>query len=492
MPSWNKGQQEVLDSLNQDSSILVSAAAGSGKTAVLVERIVRTISEGKADIDEILVVTFTRAAAAQMKDKIIRSLENMTSDDLIKMADKYLDVNKTSTVVMHPESANKESIEKNYKNISFTGNLTKEAINLSDVKEYSFNNNYRLITNNSKTDNCNLILELKTDADFKPEPAASIILSELLNNGNKEKTKEESAQDLLQDGIENDFSASQKTITIHSNFNAENLNKSITSIKDTLYNPRFNVEDFEKAKSKIKNDILLEEKSAYDKLNSEMYKGLQKGYTKEDILNSLEKLTLDDVKLLYNDLLNHSKGVFVISAPFKDNKNLQNDAFKSISKFKPVKCFDNNYKPELYKPVEKTKVLTDTNNKNQAEILMAYKFKVNQNIKDNVAIRLLNTILGGNASSRLFMDLREKEKLAYAVTSGLNLSDMKSGILTCSILTTTDSNGIKQYDNVQKSINGFNRQIRELIAGNFTEQDLENAKRSMKANLLNQVILHYI
>ena len=53
-------------------NILVSAAAGSGKTAVLVERIVRMISEGDdpADIDRLLVVTFTKAAAAQMRERI--------------------------------------------------------------------------------------------------------------------------------------------------------------------------------------------------------------------------------------------------------------------------------------------------------------------------------------------------------------------------------------------------------------------------------------
>ena len=80
MPKWNKGQQEVLDSIHDNSNILVSAAAGSGKTAVLVERIIRTVLEGRASIDEILVVTFTRAAASQMRAKIISALEKAVSD----------------------------------------------------------------------------------------------------------------------------------------------------------------------------------------------------------------------------------------------------------------------------------------------------------------------------------------------------------------------------------------------------------------------------
>jgi len=75
MTGWNENQQEVLDSAAKDENVLVSAAAGSGKTAVMVERIVNTIAEGKAGIDEILVVTFTKAAAAQMKAKIRKNIE---------------------------------------------------------------------------------------------------------------------------------------------------------------------------------------------------------------------------------------------------------------------------------------------------------------------------------------------------------------------------------------------------------------------------------
>ena len=57
-------------------NILVSAAAGSGKTAVLVERIIRLISEGEhpVDIDRLLVVTFTNAAAAEMRERIIAAI----------------------------------------------------------------------------------------------------------------------------------------------------------------------------------------------------------------------------------------------------------------------------------------------------------------------------------------------------------------------------------------------------------------------------------
>ncbi len=67
-------QQKVIDL--HDRNILVSAAAGSGKTAVLVERIIQMISneEKKVDIDRLLVVTFTNAAAAEMRERISRAI----------------------------------------------------------------------------------------------------------------------------------------------------------------------------------------------------------------------------------------------------------------------------------------------------------------------------------------------------------------------------------------------------------------------------------
>lgn len=75
MAKWNREQQQVIDS--RHANILVSAAAGSGKTAVLVERILKMVTDEDmpCDIDEFLVVTFTNAAAAQMREKISAKLE---------------------------------------------------------------------------------------------------------------------------------------------------------------------------------------------------------------------------------------------------------------------------------------------------------------------------------------------------------------------------------------------------------------------------------
>ena len=74
--SWTPAQLSAIEM--RDKTLLVSAAAGSGKTATLTERIIRRITDEKspADISKMLIVTFTRAAAAELRAKIFTALSN--------------------------------------------------------------------------------------------------------------------------------------------------------------------------------------------------------------------------------------------------------------------------------------------------------------------------------------------------------------------------------------------------------------------------------
>ena len=74
MPEWTKEQKKAIES--RDGTILVSAAAGSGKTAVLVERVIQRLTDKDkpCSADRLLIVTFTRAATKQMRERIYTAL----------------------------------------------------------------------------------------------------------------------------------------------------------------------------------------------------------------------------------------------------------------------------------------------------------------------------------------------------------------------------------------------------------------------------------
>ena len=76
MPNWTKEQS---DAINKDgTNIIVSAGAGSGKTAVLSERVLRKLKEG-VNVNELLILTFTKAAAKEMKERIRKKIKKEPS-----------------------------------------------------------------------------------------------------------------------------------------------------------------------------------------------------------------------------------------------------------------------------------------------------------------------------------------------------------------------------------------------------------------------------
>ena len=80
--NWTKEQSQAI--YEKGSNILVAAAAGSGKTAVLVERIINKIINEKIDIDNLLVVTFTNAAASEMRERILNAIYKIMDDEETK------------------------------------------------------------------------------------------------------------------------------------------------------------------------------------------------------------------------------------------------------------------------------------------------------------------------------------------------------------------------------------------------------------------------
>ena len=98
---WTEEQKQAI--YEKDSNILVAAAAGSGKTAVLVERIINKIVNEEIDIDKILVVTFTNAAASEMRERILDAIykkleENPDSTNLQRQINL---LNKASICTIH-------------------------------------------------------------------------------------------------------------------------------------------------------------------------------------------------------------------------------------------------------------------------------------------------------------------------------------------------------------------------------------------------------
>ncbi len=98
MPQWTQQQQQAIDARN--NTILVSAAAGSGKTAVLIERIVQLIREGWK-VDRMLIVTFTKAAASEMRQRLNKRLTKEAAIGTPGMTEALDDLESTEISTIH-------------------------------------------------------------------------------------------------------------------------------------------------------------------------------------------------------------------------------------------------------------------------------------------------------------------------------------------------------------------------------------------------------
>ena len=460
------------DEMNMVKKKLLNYFSGSFEYSGAVNEMV-----GKAILEDNL-------ASITDFEKIIAQI---TPQDIVNTARKYFNLNKTAITVVHPDTATAETISANHKLVAFTGSKHKTAINMNEVGEFKMPNNFKLVTNNTRTRNSSFIMSFKTEKPVTPQnPATAFVLNELLNQGSKFRQEEQFTDDMNKNDIGITFSVGENFIDCAASSDCNDIPNALMSAKEVLYNPRFDNDVLEEVKTYIKDDIIRAEKRPSDKLDAEIYKGHLAGISNKEILDNIDSVTLDDVKDLYTQIMSQAKGSFVISAPLRQNPALMNTVMSEIGRCPQVKDFNSKLYDD-YKPVEAAKVLTDTHNKNQADILMAYKFKVNGNIKDTVAMELLNTILGGGPSSRLFSDLREKQHLAYSVHSYLdNSHNSKALILSIGTTTENKDTGEISYDNVQKSIEGFKKHVEKLKTEKISQQELESAKLSLKSALLSQ------
>lgn len=147
MPNWTTDQLQAIN--DRKHNLLVSAAAGSGKTAVLVERIIRLITEDLLDIDKLLIVTFTKAAAGEMRDRILEAISKKIEEDTKNkdhLKRQLTLLNKASITTLH--SFCTDIIRKNFHVVGLdhsfrVADVTERSILIQEVLDEVFEQEYQ-------------------------------------------------------------------------------------------------------------------------------------------------------------------------------------------------------------------------------------------------------------------------------------------------------------------------------------------------------------
>ncbi|MBQ2871758.1 insulinase family protein [bacterium] len=412
-------------------------------------------------------------------------LKNITIQDIQEAAQKYLNLNKASISVVNPS---KIALNKN-STVSFGNSnkefVLKEALNTSNITNYRLHNNLEVITNPTQNNSSTFSISLKTPAPAAVKPGVAEILTAMLNRGSATKSKDEFYDEAETKGINIIFKATPSELSSYTDCVAEDTTNALSLTKDVLQNPRLNEDNFNFAKEEIKEIVSKQEKSAKSNAMEDLFQHLPFSASKEKLLESIKDVSLEDVKGLYAYLTQNASAVCTASAAFDKHPELINTFNNSLAEGFPKFQEFNTSLFQSYVPQQKNKIIAQADQRNQADIVKCYKFKTNANISDCAKFKLLNTILGGNPNSRLFNDLREKQKLAYRVRSNVDFFG-NTGIMTLSIKTTTDNplEGNDKLDNVKKSLKGFDVNTQKLQTQKVTDEELESAKLYLKTKIL--------
>ena len=262
----------------------------------------------------------------------------------------------------------------------------------------------------------------------------------------------------------------------------ENLSKECLEIlMDIVFNPYLENGNFkqeyvdgekENLKQIIEGKIDNKTRYAFDRCIEEMYKNEPYGLYKYGYIEDLNKI---DSKNLYEYYLEFIKNVKIdifvsgelddkIDDEIKDNIIIKNLNERNAQ-------YNINKENEIKQKVNEPKVITESMQIAQGKLILGLDVLENKK-ESKYATSVYNVILGGSANSKMFQNVREKASLAY--TAGSNYLRQKDNIfIKCGI----------DIPNYEKALNIIKEQLEQMKNGDFTDEDIQNAKTIISASV---------
>ena len=252
--------------------------------------------------------------------------------------------------------------------------------------------------------------------------------------------------------------------------------KCINILLDIVTNPfvennGFKQEYVDGEKENLKQIIngKIDNKARYslDRCVEEIFKGEPYGLYKYGYVEDLEKITPQNLYEYYKELIKNCKIDIYYSGIF-DNDNTEKNIEKRLQEnnIEPrnAKYVINNEMTEK-KQKSETKTVEESMDVTQGKLVLGLQIDDN-NKNSRFAASVYNAILGGGANSKLFQNVREKNSLAYTASS--------SYIRTKNVILVHCGIDIDKYE---KALETIKEQIEDMKKGNFTDKDIEDAKK---------------
>ncbi len=372
-------------------------------------------------------------------------IDSITAEEVNNAVKEYFNIKKAAVTVIHPKNNDNShnNLDKSTKTkINFKGK-ERLPIDTNDISEYKLKNNFDIGFYNTKSNNVNVSITLLNNIPYTKKAGVIEVLNEIYAQGMRgirsEKFEEFKDTNNLSIGATAEFDG----LGVIIRGDKDNYNLGLNAAIQLLYNPNITDDTLKLAIKNIKDKML---RSKIDSLFIQnQFDNFANPYrfTRQEILNNLDNISVDDVKELHNYMLKNSRGIVTANIPVNAEKEIKSNIIKAVGKMKEVE--PNKFKTlDLYKQLPRAVVLTSANNNSQADISQVFRFKYNNTIKEKAVAPVMNSILSGS-SIGLFDTLREKENLAYSVHSYITNNE-DEGKLILNILTTTDNKDIGEIN----------------------------------------------
>ena len=261
-----------------------------------------------------------------------------------------------------------------------------------------------------------------------------------------------------------------------------NLSKGINLLLDIIFNPlvdnnKFN-EDYvktekENLKQVIEAKIDNKDRYAFERCIEEMYKNKIYGLYKYGYVEDLNKINEQNLYEHYRKLINTAKIDIFVSGNIKDDEVLntvkQNENIRKLEPRTDIHIV-NAEKSSVFNE-EDQKMVEEKMDVTQGKLVIGTDVSLDEE-DSKYKIALYNVILGEGATSKLFQNVRERESLAYTARS--NYIKPKNNIyIRCGI----------EINNFEKAVNVIKEQLEAMKNGNFSKEDIENAKKYVIAGI---------
>lgn len=422
-------------------------------------------------------IGYTMALTNDIKfyDTYLDNIKNVSKEDVKKVAEKYLGINRSAVSIVLPKSAKEVPVASLTQQAPATAELVSEN---AQTQKYKLSDGATMLyTPNNVNDIIAISIYAKGGQLAEQKAGTANLTATAMMRGTKNYTSLELSQVLEDNGIKIQPSASADAFVINVLTTKDEYDKTLELLNEVVNNATFEDYEIDKVKTEKLNTIKRNKdvplQRAIEEYRDLIYQNSPYSISSKILEKNIPNITKEDIINYYNSIFAPKNLVISINGNIDKDKTIQdlNNIFKPKENAKNFDFAQYNSKiPTVTTPRQTMQKVPTTET---AWILLGWQTNGVLNEKDYATLQVIDSLLGSGMSSRLFKDLREQEGLAYQLGSGYS-----PNVLRGSFLLYIGTNP----QTLDKAKSGLFAEITRLKTEYVGDKELQDAKEKLLGN----------